>query len=251
MSVKNLLEGILCTLFPRPCPLCRAVILDKQERFCPACLQGFEIIREPFCPRCGIPVHAEGGQTEGLLCPACLSRGAFVPPLPRVRSIALYSGSVREAILRVKFGGQTPVARSLSLFVTDHYGRLFPSNAFDGIVPVPLHPKRLREREFNQCVLLAGTLAAHLGIPLEPDLVERVRHTPPQTASTEAERRKNLRGAFRVARPDRVKRRSILLFDDVYTTGATLEELARTLRAAGARSVAALTLARSPHPGAR
>jgi ComF family protein len=127
----------------------------------------------------------------------------------------------------------------------DHYPRFFPPDAFQCILPVPLHPKRLREREFNQSVLLARPLAARLGIPVDLDAVERVVHTPPQSASTEAERRKNLRGAFRVRKPECVKGRSILLFDDVYTTGATLEELARSLLGAGARQVSGLTLARA------
>jgi len=162
--------------------------------------------------------------------------------------MAVYSGNIREAILRVKFGGESPLARSLSLYMTDHYSRFFPPGAFDAILPVPLHPKRLREREFNQCVLLARPLAARLGLPLSLHAVARVRHTLPQSASNEADRRKNLRGAFRVQRPERIKGRSILLFDDVYTTGATLEELAKPLLSAGARRVCGLTLARSPVP---
>jgi ComF family protein len=145
----------------------------------------------------------------------------------------------------MKFGRQAPVARSLSLYMTDHYHRFFQADAFHSILPVPLHPKRLREREFNQSVLLARPLAKRLGIPLDLDAVERVRHTPPQSASTEADRRKNLKGVFRVRRPERIKGRSILIFDDVYTTGATIEELAWSLLRAGAWRVSGLTLARA------
>ena len=148
----------------------------------------------------------------------------------------------------MKFGGQTPVARSLGLYMADHYPRFFPAHVFQSIVPVPLHFRRLREREFNQSVLLARPVARRLGIPLELRAVERVRHTLPQSASTEADRRKNLRNAFRVRRPERVKGRSILVLDDVYTTGATLEELAKTLLSAGARRVSGFTVARSPAP---
>ena len=240
--MKRLVEEFLSTLFPRPCPLCRAVILQKKEAFCTACLEGFEMIQEPVCSCCGYPLRG-GCVPEGSLCPACLSRDAL---FLRVRSIALYSGNVRKAILRVKYGRQAPVARSLSLFLRDHHSRFFPDDAFDRIVPVPLHPKRLREREFNQCVLLARPLAALLGIPLDLDAVERIRHTMPQSASSEADRRKNLRGAFRVRKPAHINQRSILLLDDVFTTGATLEELARSILSAGASGVAALTVARSP-----
>ena len=243
--MKHLIEEFLTTLFPRPCPLCRSVVLEKRTAFCAACLEGFETIREPICSCCGYPLTQTGTAPDGALCPACLSRDPDRPAPLTVRSIAVYSRNVREAVLRVKFSGQAPVARSLSHYMTDHYHRFYPSDAFHSILPVPLHPKRLREREFNQCVLLARPLAERLGIPLDLDAVERVRHTLPQSASTEANRRKNLRGAFRVRRPERVRGRSILLLDDVYTTGATLEELAQCLLSAGARRVSGLTLARS------
>jgi ComF family protein len=243
--VKSLVEEFLSTLFPSPCPLCRAVILEKKEGFCPACVASFEVIQEPVCFCCGHPLQGALGP-EPFLCHGCLLRDAL---LPEVRSIVLYSGSVRKAILRVKYGRQAAVALGLGIFLRDHHSRVFPDEVFDRIVPVPLHPERLREREFSQCVLMARPLAAHLKIPLDLDAVERIRHTMPQSASSEAERRKNLRGAFRVRKPERINRRSILLLDDVYTTGATLEALACSVQSAGARRVAALTLARSPRPG--
>lgn len=244
-NVKHFVEELLTTLFPRVCPLCRSVVLDKRTGFCPDCLEGFETIRDPVCSCCGYPLTQPGTPPDEALCPACLSRDPNRPAPLTVRSIAVYSLNIREAVLRVKFGGQAPLARSLSRYMTDHYHRFYPADAFQSILPVPLHPKRLREREFNQCVLLARPLAARLGVPLDLDGVERVRHTLPQSASTEADRRKNLRGAFCVRRPERLKGRSILLLDDVYTTGATLEELALSLLSAGARRVSGLTLARS------
>jgi ComF family protein len=242
-----LLDEFLSTLFPRPCPLCRTVVPDKREAFCAACLEGFQVIQEPVCSGCGYPLAGKM-EGEGSLCPGCLSRKAPLPPSYTVRSIALYAGNVRKAILRVKYGGQTPVARPLSVFIRDHFCRLFPLSGFDRVVPVPLHPKRLRARGFNQCVLLARPLAARLGIPLDLDGIERVRHTLPQSASTEKARRKNLRGAFQVRNVSRIEGQSILVFDDIITTGATLEALADCLLSAGARRVAALTLARSPTP---
>jgi ComF family protein len=247
-NVKRFIEELLTTLFPRACPLCRSVVLDKGTAFCPACLAGFETIREPICSCCGHPLSQPAMAPDGDLCPSCLCRDPDHPAPLIVRSIAVYSRNVREAVLRVKFGRQAPLARSLSHYMTDHYHRFYPTHTFSSILPVPLHPKRLREREFNQCVLLARPLAARLGIPLDLDTVERVLHTPPQSASTEADRRKNLRGAFRVRRPDRVRGKSVLLVDDVYTTGATLEELAQALLSAGARRVCGFTLARSPSP---
>jgi len=241
------LEEFLSTFFPRLCPLCRKVILDEREGFCVDCLEGFQVIREPVCSSCGYPLEGKT-ESEGSFCPGCISRNTPLPDLYTVRSIALYAGNVRHAILAVKYGRQAPVAHSLSIFARDHFTRFFPPGGFDRLVPVPLHPKRLRAREFNQCVLLARPLASRLGIPLDVDAVERVRHTLPQSASTEKARRKNLKGAFRVRKVPRIEGQSILVFDDVYTTGATLEALAHCLLSAGASRVAALTVARSPGP---
>ncbi len=243
--MNRLIEELVSALFPRACPLCRSAVMEERAAFCPACLAGFETIPEPVCPRCGAPLEPGGTEPQGALCAACLAEGPDRSLPLSVRSLALYAGNVREAILRVKFGKQRPVARSLGLYIIEQFPRFFPADAFDLILPVPLHPIRLREREFNQSVLLARPLAGRLRIPLELDAAVRVRHTPPQSALTEADRRRNLGGAFRVRRPERIRGRSILLLDDVYTTGATLEELARTLLSAGARKVSAITLART------
>jgi ComF family protein len=245
--MNALLDEFLSTLIPRLCPLCRKVILDEEEGFCAACLEGFKVIQEPVCSSCGYPLEGKT-ESEGSLCSGCISRNTPLPPLYTVRSTALYAGKLRQAILAVKYGRQAPVAHSLSVFARDHFTRFFPLSGFDRLVPVPLHPKRLRAREFNQSVLLSRPLAVRLGVPLDLDAVERVRHTLPQSASTEKARRKNLKGAFQVRKVRRIEGQSILLFDDVYTTGATMEALAHCLLSAGASRVAGLTLARSPGP---
>ena len=134
----------------------------------------------------------------------------------------------------------------LGLFLAQNFQRLFPGQSFDRIVPVPLHPRRLRERGFNQCVLLSRPLSRALGIPVDLGSVARVRHTPSQSASQFTERKRNLVGAFAVHFPSAVRGQSILVVDDVYTTGATLDDLAANLIRAGAKRVGALTLARSP-----
>ncbi len=249
-GLGRLLYGVLYTLFPPVCPFCRTALLDRAAGFCTSCLAGFVTLQRRVCSGCGCPVPDTGSVRDTYLCPSCLSEGPGQPCPPSVRSVGLYAGSLREAILRVKFGGQFPLARSLGLFTEDRFRRLFPAAVFDVILPVPLHPKRLRERGFNQCVLLARPLAARLGAPMRLDAVERVRHTLPQSAAAEADRRRNLKGAFVVRRPERLTGRSILLFDDVYTTGATLQELAKAVLSAGARRVCGLVLARSPLPRA-
>lgn len=112
------------------------------------------------------------------------------------------------------------------------------------IMPVPLHVQRLREREFNQSALLASPLSQHLGLPLVLGQLMRIRQTVPQTSLTKKERLTNLRGAFAVPQPEKIRGKTILLVDDVMTTGTTIHECANTLLRAGAGQVYAVTLAR-------
>jgi ComF family protein len=139
---------------------------------------------------------------------------------------------------RLKFAGLPELAVPLAA--------LLPTTAAELIVPVPLHPRRLRERQFNQAAALAYAArdAHRLSGPIELHALARIRDTPPQTSLGPAERRRNLRGAF-LADARRVRGRAVLLIDDVATTGATLEACARALRAAGSPRVSALTLARA------
>jgi len=113
------------------------------------------------------------------------------------------------------------------------------------IIPVPLHPKRLRWRGFNQSLLLARQVSHLYQLPIDPFVLYRNRETPPQTQLTEEERRKNVRGAFAIASSEALKEKNVLLVDDVYTSGATVNECSRVLVRGGAREVHVLTLART------
>jgi ComF family protein len=155
--------------------------------------------------------------------------------------VAVYENAMAEAIHLFKYSKKVnwskPLGRLLCTRVSD-FGKL------DAILPVPLHSKRLRQREFNQSLLLARVVSLASGIPLQANNLRRVRWTQPQIELNGDERRKNVRGVFKVIRPDQVQDRSILLIDDVYTTGATVNECARVLKKAGAQTVNVLTVAR-------
>ncbi len=241
-------EGILSTFFPPACPLCRAELLKRTEAFCPFCLSDFRLIQHPFCSCCGEPLEGRRDNTT-LRCIKCLTTCTAQLPDYSVRSAAWYEDTLRKAILTAKYGGHAYIASSLGFFLRDQYKHFFPTEHFDLIIPVPLHPKRLREREFNQCVLLAKPLAEFLQLPLDLDSVIRTRHTLSQSVSKSTERKRNLKGAFRVVQPSAVHGQSLLVVDDVYTTGATLEALAAALFASGAKMVKAFTLARSQKVG--
>jgi ComF family protein len=184
------------------------------------------------CARCGLPWVRPVAR-----CLSCLARA---PPYRAARAPYEFGGAIARAIRRLKWGRLPELGRPL--------GRLLPAEALgsgDCVVPVPLHVRRLRARQFNQAALLVlGSAGERRLPPLELGGLERVRDTPPQSALGLAERRANLRGAFR-ALPDRVRGRRVVLVDDVLTTGATAEACTEALLDGGAAEVVVLTLARA------
>lgn len=150
-----------------------------------------------------------------------------------------------EAIHLFKYAKKTSVGHPLSLLAKETFFQFWDTHEIDLIVPVPLHIKRLRERGFNQAYLLIRRWAKEEGISFDGLTLSRSRWTEPQTTLSRKERQKNIKGAFFVEHPERVEGRKILLVDDVYTTGATVNECARVLTEAGADLVDVLTLARA------
>ena len=153
-----------------------------------------------------------------------------------------------EAIHLLKYRKKTSLSRPLGALARKTFVQFWDIDAIDLLVSVPLHVKRLRERGFNQAHLLIRGWAKQDGIPLDGLTLSRSRWTAPQTTLSRGERRKNIKGAFSVRHPNRIKGRKVLLVDDVYTTGATVNECARVLMKAGAEFVDVLTLARAIIP---
>lgn len=159
------------------------------------------------------------------------------------RALGVYEGSLREAIHRWKYEGKTALTSFFASRMVEGLSRYWDPESFDLLIPVPLHPQRLRERGFNQALLLAKEMSHRTGIPFRKRLLRKSRPTPPQVNLSGGEREKAVRGSFYTTRSEDVKGRSILLVDDVYTTGATVNECARALLKAGAERVDVLTLA--------
>ncbi len=199
---------------------------------------------EPLCEICGAPLESvTSGDTR---CARCLSER---PHYRIARSIARYRttaedepGSLPALIRRHKYGLDQSVGKALAEYLGDDLP--LAAADYDVVVPVPLYWRRLWWRGFNQAALLAAEVAARMRLPLDATSFVRVRSTTSQTSRHHDERIRNVRRAFRVKRPDRLKGRRLLLVDDVMTTGATVDECARTLVAAGASSVDVFTLAR-------
>jgi ComF family protein len=192
----------------------------------------------PFCLCCGLPFDAQG---PSHLCGGCLRRP---PPYALARAPFLYGGALRDAIHRYKYDRQWTLARPLGRLLCDVLPDLDP-RSFDLVIPVPLHPRRLAERGFDQAVPLARAVARCHRIRLSPRALLRTRPTAPQALLDGGARRRNVHDAFLVARPREINGLRVLLVDDVLTTGATASACARALLRAGAASVGVLTLARA------
>ena len=187
----------------------------------------------PICPKCGRP------QASGIVCPSCRQRQTEIDG---IRSLFRFDGVMRKVIHQLKYQNLKAISPCLAELLADY----LKSNPLSGdaIVPVPLHPKRLRERGYNQSSLMSRELAKLINLPVIEDCLIRVKEACPQVrAANVEERRRNVAGAFG-CRDWQVKGRQVILIDDVCTSGATLESCATTLKAYGAISVWGLTLAR-------
>jgi len=237
-ALSHLWDAVLDLVFPPRCAGCGRV----DHLLCSDCRQSIVWVAPPFCPRCAravaAPVTASPSECQAR-CLVCATRPLQIDG---VRAVVEFEGVIQGAIHALKYKGRTDLASPLAeLMVTFWNGGLFP---VDCIVPVPLHPRRLRERGYNQAALIADKLAREINLPILPDVLVRSRMTETQTRLDTSGRRKNVAGAF-TAHPSQVGGRSVLLIDDVCTTGSTLQACADALRVAGAAQVYAMTLARA------
>jgi ComF family protein len=225
--VQEIKKGLLDLLFPPRCVGCR----EMGSVLCAKCRDEFELIEPPLCPHCGRP------RTNGRLCPLCQRDPLRISG---VRSVAYFDGTLREAIHSFKYSNLQDLAIPLGELMSDYWEKSpLPAEI---IVPVPLHPDRLRERGYNQATLLARELGKSIGLPVSENSLVRVRATRPQVDLNAQERKENVSDAFCCSNME-LKGKRVLLIDDVCTTGATLEACSIALRQVGALSVWALTLA--------
>ncbi len=258
--LKRLPTLLIDTLYPFRCQACGCIGRSSAKQgvppfeglsgryLCPDCMAGLQAAGSPLCSVCGIPFpHAAGGDH---VCGACIETA---PAYDRARSVGVYAGPLMAVIHRYKYLGKTGLAKPLGQLLFDLFSRLDPDGETDLILPVPLHPRRVHHRGFNQAWLLIRQwdryhrqrFGRHPAWVLDDRTLIRTRHTHAQVGLNRDTRKRNLKKAFSVRHPDRVAGRRIVLVDDVLTTGTTADTCARVLKQSGAAQVWVLTVART------
>ena len=238
--VKNWLNTGLGFFYPETCQLCQEQPSSVAEGLiCAECQKQVRPLQKPFCQRCGLPFAGEIS-TEF----QCANCGDVELHFSSARAAVVFSGVMLEVIHRYKYQQALWFEPFLANLLVRAAVPALSARKPDLIVPVPLHPVKEREREFNQAGRLAAHLAAALEVPLNEKALRRVSFTVTQTALSRKDRAANMRGVFAVAPGVRLDERRIVLVDDVLTTGATTNACAKVLRAAGAAEVCVWTVAR-------
>jgi len=236
--MRALIERCLQFLLPPQCHCCEKFLEEGQQGICPDCLSKIRWIEPPLCTLCGVPFLSS--EVENHPCGACLTRGKY---FTMARAVGYYEGPLREAIHRWKYEEKSYLTLFFGEKLAEGFCRYWDPQSFDLIIPVPLHSKRLRERGFNQALLLVKELSRRTQIPYSKRLLQKRILTPPQVNLSGGEREKGVRGSFHIQRDEEIEGKSILLVDDVYTTGATVNECSKVLLKAGAERVDVLTIA--------
>lgn len=226
---------LLNIVLPPICGICKEFV-NEENTLCPTCFKQMNFITKPYCKICGRPF--EFAVSDDCVCSQCLMEQ---PLFSKARSVLVYNDASKKLILPFKNGDRLDLAPLLAKMMQRSATDMI--NETDIIIPVPLHRWRLFKRKYNQSAILAQKLAKIFCKEYSPDALKRIRASPSQGHLTAKERRKNVVNAFHVKRPEKVYQKSVLLIDDVLTTGATANECAKVLLKSGASQVFLLTIA--------
>jgi len=231
-------RGIRQLVFPPICARCETLISNPSDDFCPECIRALTDDPHFTCPRCASTVGEHAEVAAG--CTDCRDERLHFDPTFR---LGAYDGALRDVILTVKRRDGEMMGESLGRLWARHHAERFRALGVGVVIPVPLHWWRRMRRGHNQAEHLSAAVAKMLGAEHRPRWLRRIRPTPSQVNQSPTSRRTNVRGAFKAARQAVLKGRSVLLIDDVLTTGTTASEAARALREAGAQPVHVAVLA--------
>lgn len=233
MSVRQFFGTLADLLYPRRCPVCDRAVSPFGSLICKDCENKLKYIKEPYCMKCGKTLRQE----EKEYCGDCMQHRHL---FDRGRALYEYK-SAADSIYRFKYKGRQEYAAYYARCMIKELGGWIAGCRPDAFVPVPIHSSKRRVRGYNQAEVLACELGGLTGIPVETDLIQRVRKTVPMKELSAVERQNNLKKAFKICRND-VKLDTIVIIDDIYTTGSTIDAMSHELREAGIKHIYFMTL---------
>ena len=227
----KIFKKCLGILYPQTCCFCGKI---SDAEICPQCLKQVEYVKEPVCKKCGKPISNEEKET----CADCEGYEHF---FDQGKSVWIHKGSVRWSLYQFKYHNRRIYGKTYGKELFRIYGQKIKEWGIDVIIPVPLHKKRRRKRGYNQSEIIAEILGKLTHLPVETKMLERIKHTRPQKELNHKERQKNLQHAFDVKKGWKVPQ-NVLVIDDIYTTGSTVDEIAKLLKEKGVQKVFFLTI---------
>lgn len=229
-TITVLLRAFLTDLlFPRRCPVCGDIVLPRGELICPACVKKLSFVKQPVCKKCGKEISSAEREY-------CLDCTKHKRSFDYGRALLNYNDTAKKSMADIKYRNTREYLDFYAEAVCLRYGTALLRLGADALVPVPVHPSRRRQRGFNQAEIFACRIGARLGIPVRTELLVRSKKTAPQKQLNPKERLHNLEEAFTAGEvPEGVRR--VILVDDIYTTGSTIEACTRALLRAGVKNV--------------
>lgn len=230
--MKKILQWILAFIYPRRCPVCGEIVLPKKSLVCDSCYDKLKLIKEPKCKQCGKPLQ----HVEQEYCYDCSRKNYH---FEQGMAVWIYDKVMQKSIAAFKYKHRMEYADFYIHEVMDHYGIWLKQLQLDAIIPVPIHKRKRKIRGYNQAAVLAKGIGDELSIPVIEDVLLRVRNTLPQKELNDRERYRNLIEAFIVQDANYMLQHinKVLIVDDIYTTGSTIEACTNILKNAGVQKV--------------
>ena len=233
--IKGIIDSLVELLYPNKCISCDKVLLkiEKEMGFCKDCAKGIRLVGPNYCMTCGAPVSSSEEYCDGCR----KSTHSF----DQSKAIFRYNGDMKNAMYRFKYANRRCYGKVFAFHAVKNYGRWIEEKGFDAIIPVPMYGPKQKKRGYNQAEVFAKSLSEVTGIPVATEIIRRNKDTVAMKQLNRLKRKKNLLKAFTMSKND-VQFRKVLIVDDIYTTGSTLDEVARVLKDGGVREVYGLCI---------